>query len=80
MKINVTQKHIDNGKSGDGSYCPVALAIKEQTNLNCFVGRYAINVNNKIIKYPKGVLGFICDFDYKFKTKNPQPFSFELEL
>jgi len=28
MKINVSQKDIDNGKGGDGRECPIALAVR----------------------------------------------------
>ena len=28
MKVNVSQKDIDNGKGGDGRECPIALAVR----------------------------------------------------
>lgn len=80
MKIQVTQKHIDDGKAGSCMTCPVALAITEATG-------YKVKVNQLHIRFidfyrlyptPVSVYTFIRLFDET--NLKPDPFEFELDL
>lgn len=38
MILNITQKHIQDGRPGLGEKCPAALAFLEQAERSCYVG------------------------------------------
>lgn len=83
MKIEVTQKDIDNGVQGECQLCPIALAIKSTSNFKrVYVNGKFIEVwhrgNQGIKTYelPKKAQTFVKRFDRQEPVK---PFSFELE-
>lgn len=49
MKIKVLQHHIEQGKKGSTTSCPIALALKEETGLVWQVGGYI---------YPDDIRGY----------------------
>jgi len=46
MKINVSQKDIDNGIGGDDNKCPIALAVKRAFNKGVDTTDVAVYYNN----------------------------------
>lgn len=77
MKINVTQKHIDDGKKRISDSCPIALAIKAAT------GRRAVLVSGNEAQFggkkyplPTKARNFIRRFDHGSGIR--RPFAFEL--
>jgi hypothetical protein len=77
MFINVTKEDIEDGRQGDGFYCPVALAIKRTTGINIGVGTSLITIKNRTIKLPKMVQSKIYLFDKKGTIR---PFKFNLKI
>jgi hypothetical protein len=80
MIINVTQVHIDKGSRCSPGGCPVALAIREQTEFKlCSVGVtdwYKYQGTDVSYDLPDKATVFIVNFD----SKNPvTPFLFDLE-
>lgn len=96
MLVQVTQKHIDEGKAGECCSCPIALAINDLlsdefesaagTKLITISGKKAGCVSLKL-SAPVSAAKFIVDFD-DFndeqmggqKPDKPVPFSFELDI
>ena len=82
MKIEVTQKDIDNGVQGECQSCPIALAFKRNSNIKrVYVNTKSIDVLHygigvKSYELPKKAKTFIKRFDRQEPVK---PFSFELE-
>lgn len=82
MLIKVTQKHIDKGYRASGFNCPVAHAIKEQTNLDdpyitCTgVTFYVSSLMIDKICFPEQVKKNIRKFD---EVGEMIPFEFTLE-
>ncbi len=82
MIIKVTQKHINKGYRASGSNCPVAHAIKEQTNLDdpyvtCTgVTFYVSSIMRNKIYFPEQVEKNIRKFD---AIGEMTPFEFTLE-
>ena len=86
MRIQVTQKHIDEGERCDCIRCPVALAINE-----CLPrGLYSVlNVwTAQILHRGKPMMSVVCDLPARvesvtsdFDSGRPvSPFSFELPI
>ena len=81
MKIEVTQKDIDEGVQGECQLCPIALAFKRKTKLKHVdvSGKYIVlyrRKSNNLHELPKEAQTFIKRFDGE---KTVKPFSFELE-
>lgn len=83
MKIEVTQKDIDNGVQGECQSCPIALAFKRTSNSKrVYVNTKSIDVCHrgnqgvKTYELPKKAQTFVKRFDRQEPVK---PFSFELE-
>ena len=62
-KINVTQKHIDEGKKGECATCPVALAFKETMHTNVMVGISRTTYSKTSVKNSVGVIKYIRNYD-----------------
>ena len=83
MRIRVTQDHIDKGVPMQGEECPVAIAIKECTDLDPVVVGYNVirgrTVNREmfIANSPQQVSDFVSHFD---GSEAVMPFEFELNL
>lgn len=78
IKISVEQKHIDKGVPGKGSFCPIALAIKD-TMLSydyVMVTPYKIFVSDGVKHLPIRARIFVSKFD---KHKPVKPFKFYLK-
>ena len=82
IKIEVKQRHINHGKRGHCSSCPIALAIN---NTNCFRDAWISparfngwykNVYSSC-KLPRSATRFIRRFD---TGKEVKPFNFFLEV
>lgn len=80
--INVELKHIEHGEMGDINTCPIALAVNEQLDGICTVGRYHINLRQRGGGVLTGYLtGEAVTFIQHFDSRAPVlPFSFEIEL
>ena len=83
MKIEVTQKDIDEGVQGECTLCPIALAFKRNINFKAvYVNGKSIDVwyprsgGVKTYELPKKAQTFVKRFDRQEPVK---PFSFELE-
>jgi len=79
MKINVEQRHIDNGVPHDGCNCPVALALKDYYNMydGITVGHAAYSIyKDQMYWFPREVTRFILDFDGGLTVN---PISFEID-
>jgi hypothetical protein len=81
LKIKVTQEHIDKGERKSERFCPVALALKEQTHERAFVLKencYFLVRQYVPRKYPmpKEVEEFVSKFD---KGEKVDPFSFDCD-
>lgn len=75
ITINVTQKHINNGISGDDTSCPIALSLKTKQKKSVFVSngdiirirnRDYIGINPKEVRR---ISRFIGRFDNGYKVK-----------
>jgi len=87
MRINVTQKHIDDGlrrtrggtkNENEAEFCPVALAIKEALRTsNVVVGFLYANINGEIVQLPDDVTTRIRHL-YNPVGHRAIPFEFEL--
>ena len=95
MKIEITEKDINQGIGGDCNHCAVAIALKRYFNTyDVYVGcpegeQTTIQINKKIIKiteeYQKIVDEFIDDFDNYGDYKSvgigiPKPKPFSFEI
>ena len=72
MEIDVTQEHIDNGKRKDPSFCPVALACKEQIDHVAHIEAYPskISMVGLTKKYYKhDATDFMVSFDRGEKVR-----------
>ena len=80
IRVKVTGKHIDEGEPGDSFRCPIALAVKEATNVATrdvtLVDGIEISVGPFVFKATLKVKEFIKSFD---KGKKVKPFTFWLE-
>ena len=83
MKIQVTQKHIDNGIRGSCSSDPICLAMKDAGFYRPWVSPDRIvvmgfngAVSKQEFKIPESVAYFMLDFD---NGRNSWPFEFQLE-
>ena len=83
MKIEVTQAHIDAGKRGRCTKCPVALAIMDKLNVKRVrVGSRVIEIGRPhmdIYRTPEEVDYFITAFDENW-SHAVEPFGFELDV
>lgn len=79
MKIKVTQEHIDRGTKKACSTCPVALALREATGMECEVSTTIAFLpnNDNGIPLPIDAKDFIRRFDAGTLV---QPFEFELPI
>ena len=78
--IKVTQEYIDKGKLGSIQYCPIALAVKDQTDSNCSVFDDHLNIYSNFGRpgcywLPTRARKFINRFDDRKPVK---PFNFYL--
>ena len=83
MKIEVTQKDIDEGVQGECTLCPIALAFKRSSNFKrVYVNGKSIDVWNRCdqgiqtYELPKKAQTFVKRFDRQEPVK---PFSFKLK-
>jgi hypothetical protein len=83
MKIQVTQQHIDKGRGGSCTSCPVALALNDAGFTRAWVSPSTLRSNwrnggsiREFFPVPDSVLVFINRFDAGLPV---DPFSFELE-
>ena len=85
--IKVTVDHINKGRRGSCSDCPVALAIKDVVFgfRRIVVGPFDVDFyvydhlgTNKTVEFPLHVTKFIENYDCHRGV--PQPFEFELDL
>lgn len=88
--INVTAKHIQNGKRNNRGHCPVALALKEIISSNYIIevleksidifSIYPVNGNyyDSSIDLPDDAINFIKEYDADHPIY--KPFSFDLEI
>lgn len=80
MKINVTKKHVDNGKPCACSSCPIALAMQDMGFVvsvgtpTVTLQKVAYSRTNHVVM-PREALMFIAGFDMGDKV---EPFSFSL--
>ena len=78
MQVTVEQRHIDAGVKHSACSCPIALAIREQTE--CFsmydvaVDDVFASVQGRSYKFPQEATSFILNFDEGFDV-NPLTFS-----
>ena len=78
MKIKVTQEHIDNGLRSDCYYCPIALALKDATGFNWYVGSiYIGNESTVITLLSNTTKDFIWRFDIAAMVI---PFEFDIDI
>ncbi len=83
MTIHVTQAHIDAGKRGYCTRCPIALALQAATGVIwrvtiCrIIGPNTNLLRREIIETPESVAAFISRFDVEWTV---QPFSFEVDI
>lgn len=81
MLIEVTQDDIDNGRRGQACSCPLARAIKRQTNAEYIrVGLGSISIGEDVSDCscyitPDIAVNFVMDFD---SIHDVAPFSFQL--
>ena len=84
MRVNVTQKDIDEGVRRSSCECPIALALKRVTQAPYITvghsyARWGAAMRDPGVKYgwfPSTASQFVADFDNDGVGK---PFSFELE-
>jgi hypothetical protein len=79
VKVNVTQEHIDKGRSIDAALCPITLALRSAGFITPVVNPYNLFMHLKGGKHLqvqtlKKVKRFIGRFDYSGKEA-VQPFS-----
>lgn len=77
MKINVTSDHIKRGARKDCYFCPVALAIAEQTIYAPVVERDSVLLGAERRNLPPEAVAFIANFD---SSKPVAPFKFEIPI
>lgn len=77
MKIQVTQKHINEGKRGECFNCPIALALLEATGQQWDVSFHMACSWHYNLNLPEIAQEFIGRFDYE---KTVKPFEFELPI
>lgn len=84
MQINVTQEIIDKGGKGgksNCSSCPIALAIREQTEFKAAEVGHDIWLTSILSEKPRHLPSEATFFIERFDDGKPvQPFSFELDL
>lgn len=72
MIISVTKKHIDAGRPGDESACPVALACKERGIKFKSAGVYGLysrpGCSRRIFNFPSRMSSWIANFDLGFEV------------
>lgn len=83
MKIEVTQKDIDNGVQGECELCPIARAVKRETKRkHVRISREHVEIwrnksnGSNFYELPKKAQTFVRRFD---RQESVKPFSFELE-
>lgn len=79
ITVCVTQEHINNGRRGLVSCCPIALALRDRID-SCLieVGQNAVLLNDSsLLLLPPSAFYFIHAFD---KGTPVKPFNFELEV
>ena len=80
MKIQVTQREIDDGEPGNAESCPVALAIMRTLDVDDVRVKYAeIWIEGQKFEAPLKVCGFVENFDDE-DGDIPEPFEFDLEM
>lgn len=76
--IFVNQTHIDHGRPGTCTLCPIALAIQEATGIQQVgVNIVEVRIDGKYFDLPREVTEFINQFD---AGGSVEPFEFELCL
>lgn len=84
--IKVKQEHIENGRPGSPSMCPVALAIKDAIDVSWKIGVQSVMVSEYGFTITdRGTCCFVFDEDISNKivnfdrTKEMEPFEFEFD-
>lgn len=78
MLINVTSEDIRKGLRGNGSYCPIARAIRRQTKRRVNVAGYSYClVDRKKYWLPDDAERFVRAFD---DFQHVEPFNFHLPV
>lgn len=77
MKVNVTRKHIDDGKREQATNCPIALAVKGMGHEIVHVGNTHVTIKDVGIYYlSERAKKFIHRFD-RGKSVDPATFIFK---
>ena len=77
-KIEVTAKHIKEGKKKVGSSCPVALACRDVFQMSrIMVGYVTLDIDSEKVNLSQKATDFISRFDEGEKVK---PFSFYVKV
>lgn len=81
LKVNVTEDHIKRGKRGSVLYCPIALAIAEQTGKKPSVGSIIRLENGETEWYAASerAIEFMDRFDTGDPAKPVKPTSFSFK-
>lgn len=93
LKVNVTQSHIDKGKRGNCSFCPIALAVHDLLDKEFdyhievkrgFCSITKMKEKERLVsvsdyKLPEKANDFIWFFDYS-NLDRATPFEMEMEL
>jgi len=84
MLVQVTQDHIQRGKRGSTSGCPIALALCDMghecvhtTYTYSSMQKSSIDVNRRYYKMPRIASEFVCAFD---RGDPVQPMKFILDV
>lgn len=75
MKIQITKKHIKQGKKGRVTLCPIALACKECGFERVRIDAETFEIDGCSGNLPPDAIGFVDDFD---DGKPVKPFTFKL--
>lgn len=84
LKVQVTSKHIEQGKRFDSGYCPVALALRDKLDLGTPVTVYPsyciLGSSSHYWSCDRDV-GQVALFINRFDRRMPvEPFEFEFEV
>lgn len=90
IKVKVERKHIDKGRFGEEKFCPISLALKEQTDGKRISTHYGfVRMNGQEYMLPNAAEKFVEKFDKgdmmtvknaKTHRSKLKPFKFELVL
>ena len=76
LTITVTADDIANGKPGQGTSCPVALAAYRAGVPEALVGPRVIRYKGRFVPLPRSAIRFVRSFD---RGRPVKPFRFRLK-